>query len=120
MSVVCDAIAKGGDDRKAVIDAFFATKGRESPLGTYDIDADGDTTLTDYGGYTAEGGKLVFNKVIKAQAPIVTGVARGGGASAAPPPRVHPPTPWNPHPYPLAHAPAPQRRSSASSSRSSA
>ena len=68
MAVVCDAIAKGGDDRQAVIDAFFATKGRESPLGTYDIDADGDTTLTDYGGYTAEGGKLVFNKVIKARA----------------------------------------------------
>jgi branched-chain amino acid transport system substrate-binding protein len=68
MAVVCDAIAQGGDDRKAVIDAFFATKGRESPLGTYDIDPDGDTTLSDYGGYTAEGGKLVFNKVIKAQA----------------------------------------------------
>jgi len=68
MAVVCDAIAQGGDDRKAVIDAFFATKGRESPLGTYDIDADGDTTLSDYGGYKAEGGKLVFSKVIKAQA----------------------------------------------------
>jgi branched-chain amino acid transport system substrate-binding protein len=68
MSVVCDAIAKGGDDRKAVIDAFFSTKGRESPLGTYDIDKDGDTTLSDYGGYKAEGGKLVFSKVIKAQA----------------------------------------------------
>jgi branched-chain amino acid transport system substrate-binding protein len=68
MAVVCDAIAQGGDDRKAVIDAFFATKGRESPLGTYDIDPDGDTTLSDYGGYTAEGGKLVFNKVSKAQA----------------------------------------------------
>ena len=49
MAVVFDAIAQGGDDRQAVIDAFFATKGRESPLGTYDIDADGDTTLTDYG-----------------------------------------------------------------------
>ncbi len=66
MSVVCDAIAKGGDDRAAVIEAFFSTKGRESPLGTYDIDADGDTTLSDYGGYKAEGGKLVFNQVIKA------------------------------------------------------
>jgi branched-chain amino acid transport system substrate-binding protein len=66
MAVVCDAIAEGGDDRKAVIDAFFATKGRESPLGTYDIDPDGDTTLSDYGGYKAEGGKLVFEKVIKA------------------------------------------------------
>lgn len=68
MAVVCDAIAEGGDDKQAVIDAFFATKGRESPLGTYDIDADGDTTLSDYGGYTAEGGKLVFNKVLKAAA----------------------------------------------------
>jgi branched-chain amino acid transport system substrate-binding protein len=68
MAIVCDAIAQGGDDRAAVIEAFRNTKGRESPLGTYDIDADGDTTLSDYGGYKAEGGKLVFNKVIKAQA----------------------------------------------------
>lgn len=67
MAVVCDAIAQGGDDRKAVIDAFFSTKGRESPLGVYDIDADGDTTLSDYGGYRAAGGKLTFDKVIKAQ-----------------------------------------------------
>ena len=67
MAVVCDAIAQGGEDRQAVIDAFFATKGRESPLGTYDIDPDGDTTLSDYGGYKAEGGKLVFNQVIKAE-----------------------------------------------------
>ena len=68
MAIVCDAIAQGGDDRAAVIEAFYNTKGRESPLGTYDIDADGDTTLTDYGGYRAEGGKLVFEKVIKAAA----------------------------------------------------
>jgi branched-chain amino acid transport system substrate-binding protein len=68
MGVVCDAIAKGGSDKKAVIDAFFATKGRVSPLGTYDIDKDGDTTLSDYGGYKAAGGKLVFDKVIKAAA----------------------------------------------------
>jgi branched-chain amino acid transport system substrate-binding protein len=66
MSVVCDAIATGGDDKAKVIEAFFATKGRESPLGVYDIDKDGDTTLSDYGGYKAEGGKLVFAKVIKA------------------------------------------------------
>ena len=66
MSIVCDSIAEGGDDKAAVIDAFFATKGRESPLGTYDIDPDGDTTLSDYGGYKAEGGKLVFDKTLKA------------------------------------------------------
>jgi branched-chain amino acid transport system substrate-binding protein len=67
MAVICDAIAQGGDDKKAVIDAFFSTKGRESPLGTYDIDPDGDTTLTDYGAYKVEGGKPVFNKVIKGE-----------------------------------------------------
>jgi branched-chain amino acid transport system substrate-binding protein len=67
MAVVCDAIAQGGDDKAAVIDAFFATKDRESPLGTYSIDPDGDTTLSDYGGYRAEGGKLVFDKALKAQ-----------------------------------------------------
>jgi branched-chain amino acid transport system substrate-binding protein len=68
MAVVCDAIAQGGDDRQAVIDAFFATENRESPLGSYSIDDDGDTTLSDYGGYRAEGGKLVFEKVLKAAA----------------------------------------------------
>ena len=36
-------------------------------LGTYDIDENGDTTLSDYGGNRIEGGKLVFDKVIKAQ-----------------------------------------------------
>ena len=56
----------GAESRKAVVDAFFQTKGRESVLGTYDIDENGDTTLSDYGGYKIEGGKLVFDKVIKA------------------------------------------------------
>ena len=66
MSVVLKAIEKGGTDKQKVIDAFFATKGRSSALGTYDIDKDGDTTLTTYGGYTAKGGKLTFDRVIKA------------------------------------------------------
>ena len=86
MSIVCDSIAQGGDDRQAVIDAFFATNGRESPLGTYDIDADGDTTLSDYGGHKAEGGKLVFNKVIKAQRVGTTSrITVDGAAHMAPP-----------------------------------
>ena len=65
MSAVLAAIEKGGDDRQAVIDAFFDTKKTDSVLGPYEIDDDGDTTLTNYGAYTAKGGKLVFNKVIK-------------------------------------------------------
>jgi branched-chain amino acid transport system substrate-binding protein len=71
MSVVLDAIKRAGDkgnDRKAVVDQFFQTKGRSSVLGTYDIDENGDTTLSDYGGNRIKGGKLVFDKVIKAQA----------------------------------------------------
>ena len=46
---------------------LLATKNRQSVLGTYSIDANGDTTLTDYGLYKIVNGKLVFDKVIKAQ-----------------------------------------------------
>jgi len=67
MALVLDCIEEGGDDRQAVIDCVFATENRESPLGTYSIDDDGDTTLSDYGAYLAKGGKLVFEKVLKAE-----------------------------------------------------
>ena len=72
MSVALQAIKDAGDkgnDRQAVIDAFYKIKNRESVLGTYSIDENGDTTLSDYGGNRIEGGKLVFDKVIKAQTP---------------------------------------------------
>ncbi len=64
---VLDSIDQGKDDRAAVIKAFFSIKDKDSVLGTYSIDPDGDTTLTTYGAYIAKGGKLVFNKSIKAQ-----------------------------------------------------
>jgi branched-chain amino acid transport system substrate-binding protein len=70
MSVMLQAIQNAGDkgnDRQAVIDAFFQIKDRDSVLGKYSIDENGDTTLSDYGGNRVEGGKLVFDKVIKAQ-----------------------------------------------------
>jgi branched-chain amino acid transport system substrate-binding protein len=63
---VLDSIDQGKDDRAAVIKAFFSIKDKDSVLGTYSIDPDGDTTLTTYGAYIAKGGKLVFNKSIKA------------------------------------------------------
>ncbi len=69
MSLALDSIKRAADqggDRQAVIDQFFATKDRESVLGTYSINENGDTTLSDYGGNRIEGGKLVFDKVIKA------------------------------------------------------
>jgi len=71
MSLVLDAIKRAGDqggDKQAVIDAIFATKGRESVLGTYDIDENGDTTITDYGVYKIVNGELVFDKTVKAEA----------------------------------------------------
>jgi branched-chain amino acid transport system substrate-binding protein len=51
-----------------MIDALFDTKGRESVLGVYDIDENGDTTLTDYGIYSIKGGELQYDQTIKAKA----------------------------------------------------
>ena len=39
-------------------------------LGTYSIDKNGDTTLTDYGLYTIEDGSSTFDKVVKAAAAV--------------------------------------------------
>jgi len=68
MKLSLDTIAKlDKGDKQEMIDALFATKGRESALGTYDIDENGDTTLTDYGVYAIEGGELTFDQTIKAE-----------------------------------------------------
>jgi branched-chain amino acid transport system substrate-binding protein len=62
----CQRLGPDCADREAMIDALFETTGRESVLGTYDIDENGDTTITDYGVYTVEDGELVFDQTIKA------------------------------------------------------
>jgi branched-chain amino acid transport system substrate-binding protein len=70
MKLILDAIRRAGDqgnNRQSVIKQVFATKNFSSVLGTFSIDQNGDTTLTDYGGDRVKGGKLVFDKVIKAQ-----------------------------------------------------
>jgi branched-chain amino acid transport system substrate-binding protein len=70
MDLVLDTIEElgaDGGDRQAVIDALFETQGRESVLGTYDIDENGDTTLTDYGVYSIDGGELSFEETVKAE-----------------------------------------------------
>jgi branched-chain amino acid transport system substrate-binding protein len=69
MSLVLDTCERLGpdcSDRRAMIDALFETKGRESVLGTYDIDENGDTTITDYGVYRIEDGELVFDETVRA------------------------------------------------------
>jgi branched-chain amino acid transport system substrate-binding protein len=70
MNAALQAIKNAGDKgncREDVIKGFFAIKNKQSVLGTYSIDPDGDTTITDYGGNTIKNGKLTFDKVIKAQ-----------------------------------------------------
>jgi branched-chain amino acid transport system substrate-binding protein len=62
----CEQLAAECSDKQAMIDALFNTKGRESVLGTYDIDENGDTTITDYGAYTVKNNELVFDQTIKA------------------------------------------------------
>jgi branched-chain amino acid transport system substrate-binding protein len=68
MSLILDAMKRAGskaNDRSAVNDQIHQTKDKQSVLGTYSIDKNGDTSLTDYGLYTVKGGTLVFDKVIK-------------------------------------------------------
>ena len=69
MDLALDTLKAVGDkanDREAVRSQLLTkTKGRESVLGTYDIDQNGDTTLTDYGLYDIKNGQLEFVKAIK-------------------------------------------------------
>ena len=68
MRLALDAIGRSGTGSKEdIIKALFETKDRKSVLGTYSIDENGDTTLTDYGVYSIQGGALRFDKTIKAQ-----------------------------------------------------
>jgi branched-chain amino acid transport system substrate-binding protein len=71
MKLALDAVERAGDkgnDRAAVLEALFATKDRQSVLGTYSIDADGDTTLTDISAFTVENGEPSNPKIVKAAA----------------------------------------------------
>jgi branched-chain amino acid transport system substrate-binding protein len=70
MALALDVLKRAGakaGDRAAVVKELFNTKGRKSPIGTYDIDKNGDTTLTDYGLYTIKNGLLTYDKKIVAQ-----------------------------------------------------
>lgn len=69
MKLYIDTIRKlgsKGTDRSAVLSALFATKDRQSVLGTYSFDKNGDTSLTDYGVYKVGAtGDPVFETTIK-------------------------------------------------------
>lgn len=72
MKLGLDTITKlgaKGNDKAAVLAALFATKNRASVLGTYSFDANGDTSLTDYGLFkVGSDGNPAFAKTIKAAA----------------------------------------------------
>jgi branched-chain amino acid transport system substrate-binding protein len=69
MAVVVDAIRRAGesgDDRDAVMAAFFDTSDRHSTLGTYSIDEVGNTTLGRLAGYRVVRGKPRFETPLQA------------------------------------------------------
>src|SRR5262249_28115666 len=59
MAVALDSIRRAGysgEQRPAVVGSFFATRGRRSILGSYSIDAVGNTTLPRLTGYRIRAG----------------------------------------------------------------
>ena len=64
--LVLDTIKAGGTTKEDFVTKLFETKDLESVLGTYSIDANGDTSLTDYGLYkVGPDGNPEFEKAIK-------------------------------------------------------
>jgi branched-chain amino acid transport system substrate-binding protein len=66
--VILDAIRRAGpkgNQRAAVIHAFFDTKNRRSVLGTYSIDRFGDTSLSRFAGNRVRRSRLVLDKVLQ-------------------------------------------------------
>ena len=68
MKLGLDTIASlgaNGDNKADVLKALFAIKDRNSVIGTYGFDANGDTTLKSYGLYVAnKSGDLVFKQTL--------------------------------------------------------
>jgi branched-chain amino acid transport system substrate-binding protein len=71
MKLVLDTIkaaGPAGTTKDGFLKQLFKTKDRKSVLGTYSIDKNGDTSLTDYGLYTVgKDGNPQFTATIKAQ-----------------------------------------------------
>ena len=66
-----NAIARATDNgtheavRTKVLSALFATRDRRSVLGTYSINANGDTSLDEYGVWRIVDGRLTFWKAMR-------------------------------------------------------
>lgn len=74
MALALDTIKRAadkGNDRTEVLKQLYATKDRKSVLGTYSIDANGDTSLTDYGLYVIDKGLPVYKQKITADPALI-------------------------------------------------
>ena len=59
------SLGANGGNKADVLKALFAIKDRNSVLGTYGFDTNGDTTLKSYGLYSADkSGNLVFKATL--------------------------------------------------------
>ena len=71
MSLTLDAIERAADqgevDKPRSPSSSSRRRTAQSALGTYSIDENGDTTLTDYGSYGSRTAQLVFDETIKAE-----------------------------------------------------
>jgi branched-chain amino acid transport system substrate-binding protein len=74
MSLALDAIKRAGvqgrgaeaiDKREGVKAQLFATKGRQSALGFYNVDPEGDSSLKRYGLYTVQNGNLSLERTLE-------------------------------------------------------
>jgi branched-chain amino acid transport system substrate-binding protein len=66
MKLITDAVGAGARDKTGVLGFLRAVNGRQGVIGTYGFDANGDTTMKDYGLYAVRGGGLRWAGVVKA------------------------------------------------------
>jgi branched-chain amino acid transport system substrate-binding protein len=67
MTLVLDAIRAAGphgNDRQTVIDSVLSTRNRDSVIGDYSIEADGESTISRYGVDRVRDGRPVFDRAI--------------------------------------------------------
>ena len=67
MSLVLSAIRRAGphgNDRQAVVEQLLSTRNRDSVLGRYSIEPNGETTLSRYAIYRVAGGRPVFYRAV--------------------------------------------------------
>lgn len=76
MNLVLDAVRDAGahgDNRREIIETVLHTHDRDSVIGRYSIEGDGETTLTRYGVDTVREGRAVFQRALTLTRAEVTG-----------------------------------------------